>query len=116
MNVLDNIDSIFTGTYLHYKDVSKQTMFKSVTERTELRRQKFDEIKRKEQNVSNYFFKAYFTDYQSPSKMYKILSKAENAEINKTRVDLIKKVLTKLKKSIEIYLKIMQLRLKRMKK
>ena len=53
LNVLDNIDSIFTGTYLHYKDVSKQTMFKSVAERTKLRRQKFDEIKRKEQNVSN---------------------------------------------------------------
>ena len=48
--------------------------------------------------------------------MYKKLSKAENAEINKARVDLSKKVLTKLEKSIEIYLKIMQLRLNRMKK
>ena len=48
--------------------------------------------------------------------MYKKLSKVKNVEINKTRVDLIKKVLTKLKKSIKIYLKIMQLRLKRMKK
>ena len=53
LNVLDNIDSIFTGTYLHYKDVSKQTIFKSDAERTKLRRQKFDEIKRKEQNLSN---------------------------------------------------------------
>ena len=36
-----------------------------------------------------------FTDHQS--SMYKKLSEAENTEINKTRVDLIKKVLTILK-------------------
>ena len=33
--------------------------------------------------------------------MYKKLSETENAEMNKTRVDLIKKVLTKLKKIIK---------------
>ena len=42
----------------------------------------------------------YFTDYQSPSSMCQKLSETENTEINKTRVNLIKKVLTKLKRII----------------
>ena len=44
--------------------------------------------------------KVYFTDYQSPSSMYKKLSKAKGVE-NEIRVNLIKKVLTKFKKIIE---------------
>ena len=47
-------------------------------------------------------FKAYFADYQSPSSMYKKLSETGNTEINKTRVDVIKKVLTKVKRILEI--------------
>ena len=35
---------------------------------------------------------------KSPSNTYKKLSETENTEINKTRADLIKKVLTKLKR------------------
>ena len=42
----------------------------------------------------------YFTDYQSPSSMCKKSSETENTEINKTRVNLIKKGLTKLKRII----------------
>ena len=74
---------------------------RSIKERIRLRKERFDGIKRKEQNINNELFKAYFTDYQSPSSMYKKLSKTENTEINKTRADLIKKVLTKLKRIIE---------------
>ena len=57
-------------------------------------------LKGKEQNINNEFFKTYFTDYQSPSSMYKKLREPENTEINKTGADLIKKVLTKLKRII----------------
>ena len=46
-------------------------------------------------------FKKYFTDYQSPSNIYKNLSETENAEINKSKVDFIKKVLNKLKKTVD---------------
>ena len=46
-------------------------------------------------------FEAYFTDYQSPSSIYKKLSETENTEINKTRVDSIKEVLIKLKRIFE---------------
>ena len=48
--------------------------------------------------------------------MYKKLSQTGNTEINKTRVDLIKMVLTKLKKSLKINLKMIQLRLRRIKR
>ena len=46
-------------------------------------------------------FKKYFTDYQSPSNIYKNLSETENAEINKNKVDFIKKVLNKLQKTVD---------------
>ena len=42
-----------------------------IAERIKLRKERFDEIKRKEQNLNNELFKAYFTDYQSPSSMNK---------------------------------------------
>ena len=79
----------------------KETMFEgNIVERIKLRKEGFNEIKRKEQNINNELFKAYFTDYQSPSSMYKKSSETENTKINKTRADLIKKVLTKLKRII----------------
>ena len=57
MNILDNVGSIFTGAYLHYKDVPKETIFeKSIEQRLKLRRGRFGEIKRKEQNKNNEFF------------------------------------------------------------
>ena len=64
---------------------------RSIAERIKLRRERLDEIKRKEQNINNELFKIYFTDYQSPSNMYKKLSETEGA-VNKVRVDSIKKV------------------------
>ena len=83
LNILNNLGSIFTGAYLHYKGVPKGIIIeRSVVERTKLRRGKFDEIERKEQNIKNELFKAYFTDYQSPSNMYKKLSKTKDA-VNK---------------------------------
>ena len=56
---------------------------KSIAARIKLRKERFDEIKRKEQTIKNEVFKEYFTDYQSPSNMYKKLSETENVEIKK---------------------------------
>ena len=70
-----------------------------MAERTKLRRGRFDEIKRSEQNINNKLFKVYFTDYQSPSNMYKKLSKTKEA-VNEVRVDSIKEVLYKLQRII----------------
>ena len=101
LNILNNAGSIFTGAYLHYKNVPKETMFeRSIAERTKLRRERLDEIKRKEQNINNELFKEYFTDYQSPSNMYKKLSETEGA-VNEVRVDSIKKVLSKLQRIMD---------------
>ena len=100
LNILKNVGSIFSVAYLQYKNVPKETMFeRSIAERTKLRRRS-NEIERKEQNINNEFFKAYFTDYQSPSNMYKKLSEAKSA-VNEVRADSIKKVVSKLKRIIE---------------
>ena len=54
LEVLENLKSVFTGVYLHYKDVAKETMFeRSIAERIKSRKGKLDEIERKEQNVNN---------------------------------------------------------------
>ena len=75
LSILDNVGSIFTGAYLHYKNLLKETMFaRSIAEKTKLRRGRSDEIenrKKKEQNINNELLKGYFTDYQSPSNIYK---------------------------------------------
>ena len=63
---------------------------RSIKERIKLRRERLDEIKRKEQNINNKFFKEYFTDYQSPSNMYEKLIETEGA-VNDVWVDIIKK-------------------------
>ena len=73
---------------------------KSIAERTKLRRQRFDEIKEKEQNINSDLFKEYFK-YQSPSNMFKELDETKNTETNKIKVDSIKKTLSKLQKTID---------------
>ena len=48
LDILENVNTIFTGIYMYYKDVPKETIFeKNIAERTKLRRQKLDEIKEK---------------------------------------------------------------------
>ena len=106
LNILGNIGSMFIGAYFHNNNVPKETMFeKSIAERSKLRRERLDEIKREEQNINYDLFKKYFTDYQSPSNMSKKLSETEDA-VNEVRVDSIKKLLSKFKESLIMCLKI----------
>ena len=102
LNILKNVSSIFSGAYLDYKNVPKEAMFeRSIEERINLRRGRLDKIERKEQNMNNELFKAYFTDYQNPSNMYKKLSETKGA-VNEVRVDSVKKtVLSKLQRVIK---------------
>ena len=102
LNILESVGTIFTGSYLHYKDVPKETMFeRSITERIKSRKGRLDEIERKKQNIKNELFKEYFTDYQIPSNVYKNSIEIENAETNKTKVDFIKKIISKLQKTVD---------------
>ena len=101
LNILKNVSPVFTGLYLHYKNVPKEKMFaRGIAERTKWRRGRSDEIEKKEQNINNKLFKAYFPDYQSPSNMCKKLSETKGAK-NEVRVDSIKKVLSKSQRIID---------------
>ena len=67
---------------MHYKDERKETIFeRSIEERIKLEKEKSHEIERTENNINNELFKAYFTDYQSPSNMHKKIKQ------DKTRSD-----------------------------
>ena len=57
-------------------------------------------LKKNKKNINNELFKKYFTNYGSPSDMYKKLRKVEG-EKNENRVFLIREVLNKMKKVIE---------------
>ena len=116
LNILNNVGAIFTGISLHYKDASKETLFeRSIAKRITLKKQRTSKIKRKEENIKHGFFREYFTNYQSPSDMYEKLRETEGA-VNEHQVDLIKKILAKMKKkTLKMYLK-KHLRLKRMKR
>ena len=79
---------------------------RSIAERIKLKKERLDELKKKEeQNINNELLKKYFTDYQSPSNIYKKLSETGNAEINKIKVDFIKEILSKLQRTVYYVLK-----------
>ena len=48
LKILINVDAIFTGAYVHYKEVSKETVFERyIAERLKSRKERSGEIKRK---------------------------------------------------------------------
>ena len=98
---------MFTGTYLHCKEVPKEAIFeRKIAEGLKLRKESLAEIKSKEENINNELFNYQFSDYRNPSSMYKKVRRTKNAEINQDKVDLIKKVLVNYKKSLIINPKI----------
>ena len=94
--------AIFTAdTYLHYKELPKETEFeRSIAERAKVRRERIAEIEKEEKNINNKLLKEYFTNYQNPSDMYKKLRETESTR-NENRVYLTKRVLNQMKKVIE---------------
>lgn len=73
LTILNNIElGLFEGFSYHYSDKPSQAE-ESITDRTKLRRQKLNEIAKKEKEMSFDFFKKYF-GYSSPSNMYKTLN------------------------------------------
>ena len=61
--------------------------------RTKLRKQRLNEIAKREKTTNNNLFKKHF-EYSSPSDMYKNLNTTEDIEENKTKVNKIKNNLT----------------------
>ena len=94
LNVLNNLESVFTGVYLHYDNKPLKSV-ESIAERRKLRRHGFDEIAKKEKMISSEVFEKYF-GYLSPSDMYKALSETKATEENKTWANTMEKRLTNL--------------------
>ena len=67
----------------------------SIGKRVKLRRERIAEIEGEEKNINNKLFKEYFTNYQSPSDMYKRLHETEGTT-NEDRVYLIKELLNRM--------------------
>ena len=78
LKILENIGAIFTGAYLHYEEVPKETIFeRNIAERVKLRRQRLDIIKKKKENISNELLNYYFT-YLNPNIMLERLRDASD--------------------------------------
>ena len=75
-------------------------LLKSIAERVKSKNERIAEIKKEKKNIENELFKYYFIDYQKPSDMYKKLCETKD-KINEDQVDLIKKILDKIKKEIK---------------
>ena len=95
LKIFENINAIFTGTYLHYGKLPKETKFeRSIADRIKSRKERLDIINKNEENINNELFKEYF-DYSNPDTMIKRL-KNVNDEINKNMVESINKSLNNL--------------------
>ena len=85
----------------------------SIGETTKLRKQRLNEIAENEKKINLELFKRYFK-YSSPTDIYKNLNESINTERNKIQTESINNnVLTNLKKTLKIRLKIIQIKLKR---
>ena len=116
LKILKNIGAIFTGTYLHYRQVTKKAIVETnIVENVKSKRVRIVKIEEEEKNIHYKLFNEYFINYQNPSDMYKKFRNTEG-EQNEERVFLIREVLNKRKKTLKMCLKIKHLRLKRTKR
>ena len=100
LKILENINAIFTGTYLHYGKLPKKTKFeRSIADRIKSRKERLDIIKKNKEHIKNELFKEYF-DHSNPDTMIKKLKDAGD-EKNKNMVKSINKDLNKKKKIIK---------------
>ena len=81
-------------------DKSEPKLEETIAKRVRLGREKITEIKEEEENINKELFKKYFTNYWSPSDIYKKLHEAEGTR-NHNQVYLIKEVLHTMKKVIK---------------
>ena len=78
----------------------KAIVERNTAENVKLKRRRIAEIEEEEKSINYKLFNEYFISYQSPSDLYKKLSSTEG-ERNEDQVYVIKKVLNKMKKTIE---------------
>ena len=98
--ILDNIkSSLFESFDFHHKYKSLETE-ESIAERTKLKRQRSDEVTKKEKKISSKLF-ARYSGYSSPSDMYKALNETKNSEENKAEVNTIENKLVNLVEALK---------------
>ena len=81
-------------------ECGKSAAERNITNKTILKRERFDLIAKKEKKISLELFEIYF-DYSSPSYIYKSLNETENLEENKVLVNILENRLTNLIKEIK---------------
>ena len=100
LKILENIGTIFTGTYFHHKEMSKGTIFeRSIVGRVKSRKQRLDIIIKNKEKISNELFKEYL-DYSNPDTMIKRLKDASDKK-NKYMIESINKKLSKMKNIVK---------------
>ena len=67
-------------------DKGKPNLEESIAGRIKLRRERTAEIEGEDKNIHNELFKQYFTNYRSPSDMYK---KLRQTEVQEMRIEYI---------------------------
>ena len=92
LNVLKNLQSVFTGVYLNYSNKPQESK-ESIAERTKVRVQRSDETAKKENWE--------YLEYLSPSYMYKKLNKTTGYEENQIQVNTIKDTLADLMEKLK---------------
>ena len=76
LKILENIGALFTGAYLHYREVPIKTIAEiNITEGVKLRRQRLDIIDKKKENTSNELFNHDFSYLTRNWLKWKILLK-----------------------------------------
>ena len=104
LKILENIGAIFTGTYFHYKELPKKTIFqRNIAESVKLRKRRLDIIDKKKENINNELLNHYF-GYLNPVIMLERLRDVSE-EKNKDLVESINKKLTKMKNIVKNVLK-----------
>ena len=72
LKILKNIGAIFTGTYLHYRQVTKNAIVETnIVENVKSKRVRIVKIEEEEKNIHYKLFNEYFINYRNPSDMYK---------------------------------------------
>ena len=100
LKILENIGAIFTGTYVHYRALTKKTIVKrTIGESVKLRKQRLNIINKKKENINNELFNHYF-GCLNPIIMLKRLRDASD-ERNKHLMESSNKKLTKMENIIK---------------
>ena len=95
LSILRNLESAFPVFYFHHGNVLQPESEENIAETMKLRRQRSDEIVKKEKMINSKLFEKYFC-YSRLSDMYKALNETAGSEESKAQVNPIESRLSNL--------------------